>query len=410
MSMTESEMTNEQQPTDGTDSVTTGQLSLRLEGVSKTYRGATAPAVHELSLSVKDGEFVTLLGPSGCGKSTTLRIVAGLETADTGTLKLHDKTMIDVENRVFVRPDKRNLGMVFQAYAIWPHMTVFQNVAFPLRARGYPRSQIKDKVMSTLALVGMEKFFDRPSPLLSGGQKQRIALARAIVTEPRLLLLDEPFSNLDAKLREQMRIETKLLQERVGIAVLFVTHDQTEALALSDRIAVMKDGVIEQQGSPTDLYDRPATEFVRDFIGKTLLFSGDVVRSGSGTADIRIDTIGQPVVECFVPESAGLKEGDAARVAVRPEAIDLVSEGEDQVVAAVITAVQFVGDRVEYLLDVEGQGAFYVETHRYHPFARGERVGLRFIGHSPTAWPRPAEDDGDSDDGGIGISGFAAVT
>jgi len=410
MSMTEPEMTSNQPTANGNGPVATDELSLRLDGISKTYRGASIPAVQNFSLSVKDGEFVTLLGPSGCGKSTTLRIVAGLETADTGTLQIHDETMIDVENHVFVRPDKRNLGMVFQAYAIWPHMTVFQNVAFPLRARKYPRTKIKEKVMSTLELVGMEKFFDRPSPLLSGGQKQRIALARAIVTEPRLLLLDEPFSNLDAKLREQMRIETKLLQERVGIAVLFVTHDQTEALALSDRIAVMKDGVIEQQGSPTDLYDRPATEFVRDFIGKTLLFTGVVAGSGPGKADIRIDSPGQPVVECFVQEYLTLKEGDAARVAVRPEAIDLVPEGDSQVVPAVITAVQFVGDRVEYLLEVEGQGAFYVETHRYHPFTRGETVGLRFIGHAPTAWPLTVQDDGESDDGGIGISGFAAVT
>ena len=260
---------------------------MRLEGLWKTYPGGAQAAVKDLSLDVNDGEIVTLLGPSGCGKSTTLRMVAGLEVADQGSIYFGDKAVVITSRRFSLPPEKRDVGMVFQAYAIWPHMTVEENVAFPLKARKFPRSEIKPRVQQALELVGMAGYEKRPGPLLSGGQQQRVALARALVTEPRVLLLDEPFSNLDAKLREQMRIEVKLLQRRLNIAVLFVTHDQVEALSLSNRIALMNFGVVQQQGHPRLLYEEPINEFVRDFVGKTLLFKGKV-QTGNPAGQIAI--------------------------------------------------------------------------------------------------------------------------
>src|SRR6185295_15446097 len=196
--------------------------AVQLRNLVKTYEKASVPAVDNLSLDVNDGEIVTLLGPSGCGKSTTLRIVAGLENADEGSIHFGDKPVVLTEDHISLSPDKRGVGMVFQSYAIWPHMTVGQNVAFPLRAQGFARSEIKSRVSNALELVGMGGYEKRPAPLLSGGQQQRVALARAVVAEPKVLLLDEPFSNLDSKLREQMRIEVKLLQERLQVATLFV--------------------------------------------------------------------------------------------------------------------------------------------------------------------------------------------
>ena len=223
---------------------------MRLANLSKTYPGATVPAVSDLSLDVEIGKVVTLLGPSGCGKSTTLRMVAGLEIPDEGDIYFGDRPVVVTNQRFRLPPDKRDLGMVFQSYAIWPHMTVEENIAFPLKSRHFKRSEIGDRVARVLDLVGMPGLQKRPGPLLSGGQQQRVALARALVTEPKVLLLDEPFSNLDAKLREQMRIEVKLLQKRLTIAILFVTHDQIEALSLSDTIAIMNLGVVQQFGRP----------------------------------------------------------------------------------------------------------------------------------------------------------------
>ncbi|MCH8973746.1 MAG: ABC transporter ATP-binding protein, partial [Chloroflexi bacterium] len=238
------------------------KIAVRLENLSKTYPGTTVPAVDHLSLDIADGEVFTLLGPSGCGKTTTLRMVAGLEVPDTGEIYFGDREIVITDRGHRVPPEKRNIGMVFQSYAIWPHMTVEQNVAFPLKTRHMGRKEIKDRVANVLELVGMPGLEKRPGPLLSGGQQQRVALARALVTEPRVLLLDEPFSNLDAKLREQMRAELKHLQKRLNIAVLFVTHDQIEALSLSTGIALMNLGVVQQRGHPRLLYEEPANEFV----------------------------------------------------------------------------------------------------------------------------------------------------
>src|SRR5713101_7689115 len=255
---------------------------LALDDVSKAF--GPHPAVDRASLEVRRGEVFTLLGPSGCGKTTTLRLVAGLERPDAGEITLRGRMVASVPRRVFLAPNLRNLGMVFQSYAIWPHMTVFENIAYPLTLRGVKRGVIRDKVERVLGLVGLEGLEARAATLLSGGQMQRLALCRALVYEPDLLLLDEPFSNLDAKLREQ-----KLLQRRLGITVLFVTHDQIEALSLSDRIAVMQRGRVEQVGPPRSLYEHPASAFVRDFLGQTVILRGAVKEVANGTVTVALD-------------------------------------------------------------------------------------------------------------------------
>ena len=215
---------------------------LRLDGVSKLF--GSILAVDGVSLEIERGEIFTLLGPSGCGKTTTLRLVAGLEQPDGGEITLRDRVVASVPRRTFVAPHRRNLGMVFQSYAIWPHMTVFENVAYPLELRGVRRALVRERVAAVLELVGLAGLETRAATLLSGGQMQRLALCRALVYEPDLLLLDEPFSNLDAKLREQMRVELKLLQQKIGITVVYVTHDQLEALSLSDQVVVLNQGKI----------------------------------------------------------------------------------------------------------------------------------------------------------------------
>ena len=365
--------------------------AVRVEGLCKTYRGASAPAVEELSLTVGDGEILTLLGPSGCGKTTTLRMIAGLEAADAGSIHFGDRTIVDTARRISVQPDRRGIGMVFQSYAIWPHMTVGQNVAFPLKVQKYPRAEIAERVANALALVGMDGYQKRPGPLLSGGQQQRVALARALAPEPRVLLLDEPFSNLDAKLREQMRLEVKLLQKRLGIAVVFVTHDQVEALSLSDQIAIMKQGRIQQLGRPTDLYERPVNEFVRDFIGKTLLFCGAVVG---------VDPAGEVTVliggsQCRVTGrcsvDAPMAAGTPVQLAVRPEDIKITpatsAAAPTGVVVGIAHAALFAGDRVEYQVEIEGQEAIMIYGTRYEPIDEGSGVWLKLRGTAHSVWP-----------------------
>ncbi|HTE85831.1 MAG TPA: ABC transporter ATP-binding protein [Dehalococcoidia bacterium] len=370
---------------------TEGRIAMRLDGLWKTYPGAGQPAVRGLSLDVYDGEIATLLGPSGCGKSTTLRMVAGLETADEGSIYFGDKAVCIATRHFALPPDKRDVGMVFQSYAIWPHMTVEENVAFPLKARKFPRNQIKPRVRQALELVGMAGFEKRPGPLLSGGQQQRVALARALVTEPRVLLLDEPFSNLDAKLREQMRIEVKLLQKRLNIAVLFVTHDQVEALSLSNRIALMNFGVIQQQGSPRLLYEEPANEFVRDFVGKTLLLKGKV-QSSNPSGQLAIALAGAP--DCVVfgrtyaPE--GARTGEDVSIGVRPEDVGILPATSARtppgLLRGVARAALFAGERVEYQVEVEGQRTVVIYGDRHDAIDEGSLVWLRLRPDGHTAW------------------------
>ena len=363
--------------------------AVKLEGLSKTYPGGQIPAVNELSLNVEDGEVYTLLGPSGCGKTTTLRMVAGLEIPDEGDIYFGDREVVVTSKRYRLPPDKRDLGMVFQSYAIWPHMTVEENVAFPLATRHMRRAEIRERVAHVLDLVGLPGLQKRPAPLLSGGQQQRVALARALVIEPKILLLDEPFSNLDAKLREQMRIELKLLQKRLNIAVLFVTHDQIEALSLSNRIALMNLGVMQQQGPPQLLYEEPANEFVRDFIGKTVLLRGKVQSSNpSGQVSVAIDGGPNCVIFGRSYNPDGLSSGEDVYTAIRPEDIDVRpavgNDIPDGAIAGTVTAALFTGERMEYQVEVDGQGTLQVFGERHTPASDGNKVTLtlRPDGHS----------------------------
>jgi iron(III) transport system ATP-binding protein len=280
--------------------------------------------------------------------------------------------------------------MVFQSYAIWPHMTVAQNVAFPLKAQRFPRNEVKERVRRALELVGMEGFEDRPGPLLSGGQQQRVAFARALATEPRMLLLDEPFSNLDAKLREQMRLSVKLLQKRLNIAMLFVTHDQIEALSLSNRIALMKFGVVQQQGDPRMLYEQPANEFVRDFIGRTLLFRGKV-QSSDATGHIAVAIDGTPdcVVCARTYAPGGIGAGLPVHLAIRPEDVEIVAANGRRpagVIGGVAETALFVGDRIEYQVAIPTQGEILIFGERHNPVAEGQPVWLKLRPDGHTAW------------------------
>ncbi|MBI4171192.1 MAG: ABC transporter ATP-binding protein [Actinobacteria bacterium] len=366
-------------------------VAVRLEGLWKTYRNASEPAVRDLSLNIHDGEIVTLLGPSGCGKTTTLRLVAGLETADAGAIHFGDKVVVATARGISLPPDKRRVGMVFQSYAIWPHMTVEENVAFPLKAQKVSAKDTRSRVDRALDLVGMTGYQKRPAPLLSGGQQQRVALARAVVGEPRVLLLDEPFSNLDAKLREQMRVEVKLLQKRLGLAVLFVTHDQVEALGLSDRIAVMRSGVIQQFGSSRRLYEEPTNEFVRDFVGKTILFRGVVASRDEAGVAVVLDGARGGHIRALDTSRTGAPVGDAVRVAIRPEDLEVLpattGEAPPGALVGVAEAALFVGERVEYQVQVEGQGTILIYGDRHTRTKAGARAWLRPRPEGHTIWP-----------------------
>ena len=367
-----------------------GDTVLALDGVSKVF--GTAAAVDRASLDVARGEIFTLLGPRGCGKTTTLRLVAGLEQPDGGEITLRGRPVASAPKRLFVPPNKRNLGMVFQSYAIWPHMTVSANVAYPLELRGMGRGEITQKVARVLDLVGLTGLDSRPATLLSGGQMQRLALCRALVYEPDLLLLDEPFSNLDAKLREQMRVEVKLLQRRLGITVLFVTHDQVEALSLSDRIAVMNRGRVEQVGPPRQLYERPASAFVRDFLGQTVRLRG---RIGAPRAEaIVVEMNGSLTGHALSGRAAGetaLAPGAAADAAIRPEDIQVLPDGQappgHATLPGVIDTLLFVGDRYEARITIGGEHAILLLLPRAPEWKEGQRLQLGFPPELVSVWP-----------------------
>jgi spermidine/putrescine ABC transporter ATP-binding subunit len=313
--------------------------AVRLEGITKRYGAAVA--VEGLTLDVSPGEFVCLLGPSGCGKTTTMRIIAGFVVPDTGRVFINGE---DVSRR---HPSRRDIGMVYQSYALFPHMTVRENVAFGLRMRRLGRDRIAERVGRILELVGLEGLADRKPAQLSGGQQQRVALARAMVIEPTVLLLDEPLSNLDAKLRKRMQVELRVLQRAVGITTIHVTHDQEEALTLADRVAILNRGRVEQVGAPRDVYARPANLFVADFLGKANFLAGEVVTAGTpgGRAVVRTE-VGDLVAEL---DGDRLPVGTPVNAFVRPERIELRRTGgppADNAVDGRVDRVVFSGPTV----------------------------------------------------------------
>jgi iron(III) transport system ATP-binding protein len=324
---------------------------IRLVGTGKEFpsKRSAFRALHALDLDVAAKEFFVLLGPSGSGKTTLLRCVAGIETPDEGEIYLGDRLIFSAARRVNVRPEERGLGMVFQSYAVWPHLTVYQNVALPLvhGARRIAKGRVRDRVMHALSLVQMEKFADRPVPLLSGGQQQRVALARALAIQPVVLLMDEPLSNLDARLREEVRAQIKEVTNSVGVTVLYVTHDQAEAAALADRIAVMSEGRVLQIASPDELYRRPLAPAVADFLGRMNWLEGMVRGPG------RIET-GIGLIEA---RTAGLS--GPVRIALRPAdiVVSRIASGDANEFEGRVNEQQFLGEYV-HLRVMLRQGCF----------------------------------------------------
>ncbi|MCC6775222.1 MAG: ABC transporter ATP-binding protein [Hyphomicrobiales bacterium] len=337
-------------------------IMLAVEGLQKIYTGiagAVGGGVREASFALEKGAFFTRLGPSGCGKTTTLRCIAGLERPDSGTIRVGNDVMFDAQSGTEVPLNLRHFGMVFQSYAIWPHMTVFENIAFPLRVakdRSYSRTEIAQMVKEALDTVSMPGFGDRPATRLSGGQQQRVALARAIVRKPRLLLLDEPLSNLDAALREEMRNELRRLQQQIGVTTVYVTHDHTEALELSDRIAVIEEGHIVQIGEPREIYFEPSNAFVARFVGSTNWLKGTHAGADKdGLAKIGLAN-GKPIV-CTLRQPLG--SAQAVMVSVRPESVTLgpaassPRDGFNRLTGKVVFA-GFMGNMTRYQIDVGG--------------------------------------------------------
>jgi putative spermidine/putrescine transport system ATP-binding protein len=327
--------------------------SIRLEAVSKCFAG-TVNAVDAVSLDIRAGEFFALLGPSGCGKTTTLRLIAGFETPDQGRIVVGGRDVTDMPVH------RRDMGMIFQSYALFPHRTVAENVAFGLRMRGVARHEIDKRVASALAQVALTGLEERRPGQLSGGQQQRVALARAIVIEPPVLLCDEPLGALDRKLRQQMQFELKQLQKDLGLTLVFVTHDQEEALAMSDRIAVMNAGHIEQVGAPSDIYERPRTRFVADFIGEINLIDG----TWSGGRFLAADGRAMP---------APLAAGGPGAVAIRPERVAITAPEQGLLAGRIITA-NYLGGQTLYRIATESGTSMLVKE------GRGEHTPERSIG------------------------------
>jgi iron(III) transport system ATP-binding protein len=345
---------------------------LRVTGLKKNFQtdqGFAVAAVNDVSFAVETGKLLTLLGPSGCGKTTTLRSIAGLEEPDDGEIELGSSVVFSGTRGISLPSNRRRVGMVFQSYAIWPHMTVFQNVAYPLEGAGVARPEIRRRVAHVLSLVGLEELTQRPAPFLSGGQQQRVALARALVAEPEVLLLDEPLSNLDAKLREQMRIELRAVQQRVGLTAVYVTHDQTEALAISDFIGVMNEGRLVEYGSPGEIYDRPKSRFAAEFIGAANVVpltdpssEGGKARAHTPWGEIHFMLDGQKTPRSIV---------------LRPEDFQIVpnSEGEN-IWPAQLAQVVFLGAAYECRLVLAG-----ITLRAQFPRSAALRVGERICVH-----------------------------
>lgn len=363
-----------------------------LQGVSKTFPSheGLVKAIDNVSLEIPDGAFFTFLGPSGCGKSTTLRCIAGLERPDSGVIKIGEEVVYDRAAGTTVPPYKRHIGMVFQSYAIWPHMTVFDNVAYPLKLMKLPRDVIRERVLNAIKTVGLTGLEKRPAPRLSGGQQQRVAVARALVREPAVLLMDEPLSNLDAKLREEMRRELRTLQKNIGVTVVYVTHDQQEALALSDRIAVMDRGALLEIGSPEDIYYRPKTMVAASFVGASNQLTAVVERAENGLA-CGVAEVGKLLFAWGEEAELALQPGQSVTILIRPEMATLTSSGSSSeestnAWSGTVKFKIFTGGYTEYIVGLN-QIDMKVRLHSSIHFPVGGNVILKVAPEHCLAFP-----------------------
>ncbi len=362
---------------------------IRVENLQKTFAGAKGEvhALRGVSFEIDKGQLFTLLGPSGCGKTTTLRCIAGLEQPLAGEISIHDRLVFSSSSGVFIAPEQRRIGMVFQSYAIWPHMTVAQNVAYPL-PNALSRNEIAQRVDKILARLGLGELADRLAPNLSGGQQQRVALARALVAEPQVLLLDEPLSNLDAKLREQMRFELKTLHESLNITTVYVTHDQEEALALSDRIGLMHEGALVEVGAPMELYNRPALRITADFLGTANFIPAQVERPGTAAWDEML--IATSMGKFAARRSVEWQPGKTAKLFFRPESIELLdgrsADGAVNHASALVERVTFLGSSADVNLR-SGDVRIRLRAHSARIPAVGTKVNFSVPADSCIVFP-----------------------
>jgi iron(III) transport system ATP-binding protein len=359
-------------------------LKLELVDVVKRFASEGEPVIRGLSTTVAEGQMLVLLGPSGCGKTTTLQLVAGLLHPDDGSIVIDGNAVAGPGWGL--PPERRNLGMVFQSYAVWPHKTVFENVAYGLELRSVGREELRRKVQQALDLVHLGELGERYPSEISGGQQQRVALARAIVVEPSLLLLDEPLSNLDATLREQMRIELKLLLRKLGLAAIYVTHDQAEAMVLADHLVVMRNGIIEQQGPAEAVFLRPRSGFIARFLGVTNLLKGRVIEMGSNRARVEVGALG--TISAFLADDVRthLKIGDAACVSIRPLELTLSPSRPASATNAFegkITERIFLGDLTEHYVQ-SGEIRWRIHVVSSTRFAPGDTVWISFAPEAGT--------------------------
>ena len=354
--------------------MTKEQKGVRLDHITKIYKDYKTEkdfaAVDDISLDIKPGSFVTLLGPSGCGKTTTLRMVAGFESPDKGEIYIGDQAINELT------PNKRDTAMVFQSYALLPHYNVFDNIAYGLKIRKVAKNEIAERVMAMLKLVELEGLEGRMTNQLSGGQQQRVALARALVVQPSVLLFDEPLSNLDAKLRVAMRTEIRRIQQTVGITAIYVTHDQSEAMSISDQIIIMNKGKIAQMGTPREIYYQPKNEFVADFIGEVNFLTGSVTSIDSKA--IHVDVGG---VDITAESFEKVSKGDSCKIVLRPESITLADKG---VLPCTVTLSTFMGSYQYYQVDINGM---MIKITEYNPknhklYEAGDKAYLNFESHN----------------------------
>lgn len=347
--------------------------AVSFENVSKIY-GGNVKAVDSVSLHIEAGTLVTLLGPSGCGKTTTLRMIAGLEMVSSGHILIGDQDVTSLP------ATDRDVSMVFQSYALFPHMTVGENVSYGLKISGFNKSQTKERMQTGLEMVGLAGYDKRLPSELSGGQQQRVAVARALVLEPQVLLFDEPLSNLDAKLRRQVREEIREIQQKLGLTVVYVTHDQEEALAVSDKIVVMRNAGIAQLGTPRELYEEPSDEFVADFIGEANIIPCHISQVNAELANVNVGSVS------IIVKSRGLGEGPA-QLAVRPSRINLSRTKSTENFKVSLSKATYVGNHMEYIIHTEFENLFVVSYEVNAPLHVGEQVFMGFNTPGPVLLP-----------------------